>query len=120
MIDNMVKDITAAGVLEKLEEEGKKYCAGTKSSLVWYIISGHTFELPFNYKAIFVNNYASLEEEVACLQHKNADLRSEVDQMQNKEAENERLIGIGEALDKVKTFVQSPCSLEANALYPHM
>ena len=54
------------------------------------------------------------------LRHKNADLQAAVDQIQKKEADNERLIGIGEKLDKIKTIFQRPFSLEANALYSHM
>ena len=40
--------------------------------------------------------------------------------MQNKEDDNERHIGIREKLDKLKTIVQRPFSLDANALYLHM
>ena len=39
IIDNLVKDMTAAEILEKLEEEGKKDHVGTKNSLVRYTIS---------------------------------------------------------------------------------
>ena len=40
--------------------------------------------------------------------------------MMEKEADNERLIGIGEKLDNLKTIVQLPCSLKADSLYSHM
>ena len=49
IIDNMVKDTTAAEILVQMEDEGKKSCAGTKNSLVWYIISGRISKLPCNY-----------------------------------------------------------------------
>ena len=54
------------------------------------------------------------------LRHKYADLQAAIDKIQNKEAENERLIGIGEILDKLQTIVQRPCILQPNALYSHM
>ena len=43
-----------------------------------------------------------------------------MDQTQKKEADNERLIAIGEKPDKLKTIVQCPCSLKADAFYLHM
>ena len=52
--------------------------------------------------------------------HKNADLKAEVDQMQKNEADNERLIGTWEALDRIKNIFQRPYSLEADASYLHI
>ena len=40
--------------------------------------------------------------------------------MQKKEADKEHLIGIVLTMDKVKTIVQRPCSLEDDALYLHI
>ena len=53
--------MTAAEILEKLEEEGKKYRAGTKKLLVWYIISGRIFELTCNYKPVIAKKHSSVE-----------------------------------------------------------
>ena len=43
-----------------------------------------------------------------------------MDQIQKKEAENECLICIGEKLNNLKSIIQHPCSLNADALYSHM
>ena len=43
IIENLVKYMTAAEILAKLEEEGKKDCTGTKQSLVLYTIAGSIF-----------------------------------------------------------------------------
>ena len=48
IIDNVVKDTTAAEILSTLEEEGRKYHAGTNNTLVQYTISGRIFELLCN------------------------------------------------------------------------
>ena len=40
IIDNLVKNMTAAEIRANLDEEGKKYRAGTKNSLVWYTFAG--------------------------------------------------------------------------------
>ena len=61
IIYNLVKDMTAAEILAKLEEEGKKYRAGTKNLLVWYKIAGHIFEFPFNSKPAVAKKNAFLE-----------------------------------------------------------
>ena len=120
IIENLVKDMTAVEIMAKLEEEGKKCCAGTKNLLVWYMIAGHIFELTCNYKPFIENNHALLEEELVRLRHKNADFQAAVDQINNKEADKERLIGIGEKLDKLKNIVQRPCILEVDKLYLHI
>ena len=88
--------------------------------MVWYTIVGHIFELPFNYNPVGAKKRASLEEEVTWLRHKNEYFQAALDQIQKKEAENKRLIGIGEKLDKLKTIFQSPCSLKADTLYLHI
>ena len=64
IIDNLVKDMTTAEKLEKPEEEGKKYRAGTTNLLVWYTIAGSEFELPCKYKPVVAEKHTSLEEEV--------------------------------------------------------
>ena len=61
IIENLLKDMTAAEILAKLEEEGKKYRAGTKNLLVWYKIAGHIFEFPFNSKPAVAKKNAFLE-----------------------------------------------------------
>ena len=43
-----------------------------------------------------------------------------MDQTQKKEADNERLIAIGEKPDKLRTIFQHPFSLKVDALYLHM
>ena len=108
IIDNLVKDTTTAEILEKLEEEDKKYCAGTNNYLVWYTFAGSVFELPCNYNPVDMNKHALLEEELA---HKNAAFQATVDQMQKKEAENEHLKGIGEKLDKLKPLSNNHVAL---------
>ena len=74
IIDNLVRDTTAAEVLAKLDEEGKKACMGTNNLLVWYTIAGRKFELPCKYKPVVLKKRASLGEEAARLWHKNAAL----------------------------------------------
>ena len=96
IIDNLVKYMIAAEIMAKLQQEGKKYRKGANNSLVQYTIVERIFELSYNYKPFVAEKHASLEEEVARLQHKNAALQAAVYQIQKKEAENERHIVIGE------------------------
>ena len=62
IIDNLVNDMTAAEILEKLEEQGKKYRVGTKNLLVRYTIAGRIFELTCNYEPVVAKKHALLEE----------------------------------------------------------
>eukprot|EP00957_Ditylum_brightwellii_P081370 6189434-Ditylum_brightwellii.AAC.1 len=52
MIYDMVKGVADYEVIEKLIEQEKRSCTGTKNSLVEYNISGCTFQLPCNYKPV--------------------------------------------------------------------
>ena len=66
------EDMTAAEVLVKMEEEGKKYCAGTKNSLVWCTFAGRIFQLHCNFNLVVAKKHALLEEESVRLQYNNA------------------------------------------------
>ena len=96
IIEHTLKDITAVIILSKLEEKGKKYRLVTKNLLVWCTISGHIFELLCDYNPVVAKKPAVLEEELVRLRHKNTSLQATVDHMHNEEAENKRLIFIGE------------------------
>eukprot|EP00957_Ditylum_brightwellii_P204566 15339831-Ditylum_brightwellii.AAC.1 len=92
VIDDIVNGVADGEVIEKIIEQGRRSCTGTKSSLVEYNIAGCNFQLPCIYKPMVNESHDKLVAEVNKLHSEVHALVAEHKKLRSEALENKIIL----------------------------